>query len=57
MHFLIRGLSGKHSGTDTLRKYWMYVVYNIYTVKANAVDITEVLWPDFWKFPVNIRPL
>ena len=46
MNFILRGLSGKHGGTDTMRKDWRYVVYNIFTRKANVVDLPEVLWQD-----------
>ena len=43
MHFIVRGLSGKHGGMDSLSKDWLYVVYNIFSGKTNAVDLTEVL--------------
>lgn len=56
MYLILRGLSRKHGGTDTMRKDWLYVVYNIYFGKENVVDLTEVLWQDFRKFIVNRKP-
>lgn len=53
MHFILRGLSGKHGGTYLLSKAWWYVVYNILLGKNNAVDLTEVLRQDFQKFSIN----
>ena len=53
MHFIIRGLYGKHGGTDTLSKYWLYVVYNIYSGRNNVVDLPEVLWQDIRKFAIK----
>lgn len=47
MHLILRGLSGKHGGTDTKSKDCMYVVYNIYSGRNNVVDLTKVLWQDF----------
>lgn len=53
MHFILRGLSGKHVVTDTMRNDWVYVVYNIFTEIANVVNLLEVLWKDFRKFVVK----
>ena len=50
MHFVIRGLSGKHGGTDTLRRDWLNVVFRIYSGRSNVVDLLEVLCQDFCKF-------
>ena len=50
MHFIIRGMYGKHGGTDTLSKYWLNVVYSIYSGRENVVDLPKVLWQDFRKF-------
>lgn len=43
MHLILRGLSGKNGGTIIMSKDRIYVVYNIYSGKTNAVDLTEVL--------------
>ena len=53
MHLIIRGLFGKHRGTDTLSKDWLYVIYNIYSGCDNVVDLLEVLWQDFYKFSIK----
>ena len=55
MHFIIRGLSGKNGGINILSKDWMYVVYNIYSGRSNAVDLLEVLWQDFRKFAIKMK--
>lgn len=43
MHLILRGLFGKHGGTNIMSKDWLYVVYNIFSGKTNVVDLTEVL--------------
>ena len=53
MHFIILGLFGKHGGTDTLTKDWLYVVYSIDSGCNNDVDLPEVLWQDFRKFAIK----
>lgn len=53
MHFIIRGLFGKHGGMDTLSKEWLYVFYSIFCGKDNAIHLLEVLWQDFWKFAIK----
>ena len=53
MHLIIRGLSTKHGGTDTLRKDWLNVVFSIYYGCQNAVDLPEVLWQVLCKFAVK----
>lgn len=40
MHLILRGMAGKHRGTSTMSKDWLYVVYSIYSGKTNAVDLT-----------------
>lgn len=44
MHMILRGLSGKHDDTDTMRKEQLYVVYRMFTSRTNAFDLPEVLW-------------
>ena len=51
MHFIIRGLSGKHGGTDTLSKDLLNVEFSIYSGRNNAVDHPEVLC--FCKFAIK----
>lgn len=53
MHLILRGLSCKFFGIDTMRKDWLYVIYIIFTGKSNVVDLPEVLWQDFTKFVVK----
>lgn len=53
MHFILRGLFRNHGGTNTMSKDWIYVVYIIFTGKANIIDLPKVLWKDFWKFAVK----
>ena len=55
-HLILRGLSGKHGGTGTMSKDWLYVVYNIYSGRNNIINLTEVLWQDFWKFSIKRKP-
>nr|KAJ0190283.1 hypothetical protein LSAT_V11C800417130 [Lactuca sativa] len=50
---LLMRLSGKHGRTNSLSKDWLYVVYSIFSGMTNAVDLTVVLWKDFWKFAIN----
>ena len=56
MHLIIRGLSGKHGGTDTLSKDYLNVVFSIYSEHDNVVDLPEVLWQDFCKFAIKRKP-
>lgn len=39
-----------------MSKDWLYVVYNIFFRRNNAVDLTEVLWQDFRKFAIIRNP-
>ena len=54
MHFILRGLSRIRGGT--MSKDWIYVGYNIFTRKANTVDLQEVMWQDFRKFVDKKKP-
>lgn len=56
MHFILRGLSGIYGGTDTMSKYWLYLVYDIFTGKTNDVDLPEVLCQVFIKFYFKRKP-
>ena len=42
-HLIIRGLFGKHGGTNTLSKDRLNVIFSIYSGRKNAVDLPEVL--------------
>lgn len=44
IHMIVRGFSKKHGGTDTMRKGWLYVIYNIFIGWTNAIDLPEFLW-------------
>lgn len=56
MHFIICRLSGKHGGTDTLSKAWLFVVYSFFPGRENAVDLPEVMWQDFRKIAIKRKP-
>ena len=55
-HLVLRGLSIKHGGTDMMRKDWFHVVYNIYFGRSNVVDLIKILWQEFWKFAIKMKP-
>lgn len=49
MHIVMKGLSRKHGGSESMSKDWLYLVYSIYIGQSNAFDLPKVLWHDFWK--------
>ncbi|KAL4579451.1 hypothetical protein LXL04_015599 [Taraxacum kok-saghyz] len=47
IHLLLRGLSGKSDGTDSLNLLWTDFIYSIWSNRTNAVDLPQLLWDEF----------
>ncbi|KAL4571091.1 hypothetical protein LXL04_017841 [Taraxacum kok-saghyz] len=47
IHLLLRSLSGKSGGTDSLNLLWTDFIYSIWSNRPNAVDVPQLLWDEF----------
>ncbi|KAL7618681.1 hypothetical protein Lser_V15G04364 [Lactuca serriola] len=50
LHIIMKGLSGKHGGTDSMSKEWLNLAYSFFTGFSSTVDLPKVMWDDFCKF-------
>lgn len=53
MHTIMKGLSEKYGGSASMSNDWLQVIYNIFTIKINDVDLPEVLRYSFGKFAIH----
>lgn len=53
MHLNCRILSSTHGDTDTMSKFWFYVVYIIFSRKKIDVDLLELIWKEFQNFSIK----